>query len=100
VRQTPEASALGLSGLEGEIYGHTTPSATGIAVIGSKVDDYALNVFFTEKKGQYWFSEDQLEFLHHSPGTEITIAGIDKKWVRASSGAWEERPNKPWWKFW
>ena len=100
VRQTPEAEALGLAGLEGDIYGETTPSVINVAVIGLKNEDHALNVFFAEKKGEYWFSEDQLEFLHHSPGTVITLDGVDKKLVRSSSGAWEERPNKPWWRFW
>jgi len=92
--------ALGLSGLEGDIYGITTPSVTNVAVIGSKVEDIALNVFFSDKKGEYWFSEDQLEFLHHSPGAEIKLDGVDKKWIRSSSGAWIEHSTKPWWKIW
>jgi len=103
VRRTPEATAAGLANLEGDVYGFTTPSVTSVAVIGSKSDDYALNVSFEEKKETFWFSEDQLEFVSHSAGAEITVG--KKKFVRGTSGEWigdsqTQMNAPPWWKFW
>ena len=34
IRQSPETVAAGVAALEGEIYGFTTPSTTGVEVIG------------------------------------------------------------------
>jgi hypothetical protein len=103
VRITPEATAAGLAGLEGDVYGFTTPSVTSVMVIGAHGEDYALNVSFGEKKETFWFAEDQLEFISHSPGTEIRVGGVQKKWVRAESGEWIEHSTaktKPWWRIW
>jgi hypothetical protein len=36
---------------------------------------------------------NQLEFLDHAPGSEVTLNGINKKWVRLESGEWEETPG-------
>jgi len=79
--------SLGIAGLEGQIYGETTPSVTGVDVIGELTDDYALSV--SVKGGaEYWFSPDLLEFLDHGEGTEIVIGNI--RAIRRSDGSWEE----------
>jgi len=102
VRDTPEAAEAGVANLEGDVFGFTTPSVTSVSVIGSGTADYALNVSFAEKKGEFWFAEDQLEFVSHSPGTRITVG--TKSFVRGESGEWIGDPSaslsRPWWKFW
>jgi|SRR5215213_2823528 len=107
VRATPLTEELGLAGAAGQVYGETTPSVTNVEVIGEIQEDYAINVFFEGRKESFWFAPELLEFIDHAPGTEITLHGVPKKWVRSSSGEWDESDtdnsqgiNKPWWKFW
>ena len=106
VRSVPLTVERGLAGLCGQVYGETTPSSTGVEVIGELHADFAVNVHFEEKGEAYWFAEELIEFVDHAPGTEIRLKGVSKKWTRSASGEWiEERvdpPNvrRPWWKFW
>jgi hypothetical protein len=107
VRRTAETESLGLAGRHGQVYGETTPSVTGVTVIGGGNEDYAINVNFDDLPGEYWFGADQLELVDHAPGTEIRLAGIDKRWIRGENGEWVETPpdsstgtRKPWWKLW
>lgn len=107
VRSTPLAEQRGLVGMIGQVYGETTPSATGVKVIGEVSKDYAVNVFFKERDEGYWFAPELLEFVDHAPGTEIRLEGIPKRWVRTEAGEWVEsetgdstNTNKSWWKFW
>jgi hypothetical protein len=93
VRQTPATEAAGVAGLVGDVYGETTPSVTGVNVIGELKEDYALNVHFEQREGEFWFNAGDLEFVDHRPGTVITIKGVDKKWVRTETGEWEETPG-------
>ena len=90
VRQTPATQAAGLAGLVGEVYGETMPSVTGVEVIGELKEDYAVNVHFEERGGQFWFHPDALEFVDHAPGTAFTLKGVDRTWRRTESGEWEE----------
>jgi len=100
VLSTPITEERGLAGLSGDVRGETTPSVTGVEVIGQPKTDYAINVFFESQKKSYWFASDLLEFVNHAADTVITLKGVPKKWVRSESGAWIEQPQKPWWKFW
>ena len=104
VRRTALTEERGLAGLSGNVHAETTPSVTGVEVIGQPKTDYAINVFFESNKQSYWFASDLLEFVDHAPGTEITLKGVSKKWVRSESGEWieqpQKQPQKPWWKFW
>ena len=100
VRSTPVTEECGLAGLSGQVYGETTPSVTGVEVIGEIKTDYAIDVFFESQKKSYWLTSELLEFVDHAAGTEITLEGVPKKWVRAPSGDWIEHSKKPWWKFW
>jgi hypothetical protein len=106
VRSTTVTIERGLAGLAGEVRGETTPSVTGVEVIGELRSDFALNVHLPEKGEAYWFAEELLDFVDHAPGTEIRLAGVPKKWTRSSDGRWIEEnapamaPRKPWWKFW
>lgn len=101
VRRSPETEALGVVGLCGQVYGETTPSLTGVTVIGKGTRDYALNVHFEGRAETLWFAPELLELVDHGPGTEIRLKGVSKRWVRSSSGEWIEIDEKrPWWKFW
>lgn len=106
IRSTSLTVERGLAGLIGQVYGETTPSVTGVKVIGEMHADFAVNVHFPEKGEAYWFAEELVEFLDHAPGTEIRLEGVPKKWTRTAEGEWvEERveamvTRKPWWKFW
>jgi hypothetical protein len=93
VLETPATQAVGVAGLAGQVYGWTTPSVTGVNVIGELKEDYAINVYFEERGEELWFASDQLELLDHAPGTEITLEGVDKKWLRNEAGEWEENPG-------
>jgi hypothetical protein len=110
VRATPETNSLGLAGLAGQVFGETTPSATGVEVIGNVTSDYAVNVRFEGRDGEYWFAPQLLEFVDHAPGTAIRLEGVPKSWVRNQTGEWIEIPDsdqsatarrrKAWWQFW
>ncbi|MCL4524150.1 MAG: hypothetical protein M1453_06515 [Acidobacteria bacterium] len=105
VRSTALTEGRGLARRVGRVFGETTPSITGVDVIGGSGADYAINVFFEDRNQAYWFAASLLEFVDHAPGTEITLEGVPKKWVRTEAGEWlevqrEEPGKRPWWKFW
>ncbi len=111
VRVTPQTEQASLAGLEGQVYGETTPSVTGVDVIGEPESDFAINVHFEARGDSLWFTPDLLELIDHAAGTEIRLKGVDKKWTRTPDGGWLEEPtsddapdstarSKPWWKFW
>ena len=58
IRETEETEAAGVAGLHGMVYGETAPSATGVEVIGSTTEDYALNVHFEERGEALWFAPE------------------------------------------
>jgi hypothetical protein len=93
IKASQETEALGLAGRVGQIYGWTTPSVTGVSVIGSTADDYAVNVHFEALDDSFWFSEDLVERVDRGEGTVISLEGRDSEWVRRADGEWEERPR-------
>lgn len=90
---TSTTLALGLSGRVGVVYGQTTPSVTGVEVVGETKDDYAVNVFFEELGEGHWFVDDLLEFVDHAPGQGVKIDGVKGRLVRNADGEWEELPT-------
>jgi hypothetical protein len=95
--------------MAGQVYGWTTPSQTGVEVIGDLKDDYAVNVFFAELKEDRWFAPELIEFIDYAPGTQFTVGRIPKTWTRTETGEWveieigsapDESEGRPWWKFW
>ena len=107
VRSTPLTERMGLANLVGNVFGETTPSVTGVEVIGDSEGSRAINVFFEDRNKGFWFAPELLEFVDHAPGAEIRLDGVPKKWVRSSDGDWTEfdaSKEKPktsaWWKFW
>ena len=92
VRSVPETEAIGVAGLVGQVYGDTTPSVTGVSVIGHSSANRALNVHFEGRGDTLWFVPELLELIDHAPGTEIRLKGVSKKWVRQANGEWTELP--------
>ena len=87
VRSTDATEALGIAGRIGQIYGETTPSSTGVAVVGDHRRDYAVSVHFDDPDGTTWLAEELLDFVDHGAGTKITIGS--KSFVRGYDGEWE-----------
>ena len=100
VRSLPETVELGVAGLKGSVYGVTTPSVTGVDVVGELKEDRALNVHFSDLGKAFWFAPHLLEFVDHGAGTEIEITG--KKLIRSADGTWRAHDGRDgsWWKFW
>ena len=93
IKRTEETQTLGLAEREGQVFGWTTPSVTGVSVIGTITDDYAVNVFFDELDEDFWFADDLVEQVDHGAGTVISLDGVDKEWIRLPNGDWKERPR-------
>jgi hypothetical protein len=91
VKTTPVTTDRGLAGKRGQVYGWTTPSVTGVSVIGDQSVDSAYSVHIDDLDDEFWFSEDLLEFVDFAPGTTISLGeGADKKTiVRDATGAWK-----------
>ncbi|MFM8593732.1 MAG: hypothetical protein ACKOCK_05000, partial [Chloroflexota bacterium] len=104
IRATEETEAVGVAGLKGQVFGETTPSVTGVEVIGTLAADFAVNVHIEERGEAFWFAPELVELIDHAPGTEIRLEGVDKRWIRTEDGAWMEEAvghkKKPWWMFW
>jgi len=114
IRSTPETEAAGLAGKTGSVCGFTTPSVTGVQVLGTMGEDFALAVMFNDESlPQTWIAEELVEFRDHAVGTEIRVGNM--KAVRAEDGSWIEtrldgtplgsptqnsREIRPWWKWW
>lgn len=90
VHLTKATEDVGVAGLVGKVYGETKPSVTEIEVIGDNGNDYAICVHFEETSKEIWIVPELLDFVDHGEGTEITLDGIDKKWVRNEDGGWTE----------
>jgi len=95
IRRTPETERLGIAEAIGNVYGETTPSETGVEVIGELLSDYAHQVYFESLRKSYWFAPEMLEFVNHAPGTEVHVHGTAFKSVRQRDGTWKDVPIDP-----
>ncbi len=105
VRPAPETVSLGIAGLSGQVFGFTTPSVTGVSVIGSTGEDYAINVSIPGRGSDFWLAAHLVEVIDHAPSTTISIDAAPTQHVRNADGTWRVEPKspsnaKPWWKFW
>lgn len=70
----------------------TTPSVTGVEVIGTTTKDIAIAVTLEVQTKQLWFAEEVLDFVDHGAGTIVETRG--RKLVRDEHGSWREvKPN-------
>lgn len=77
----------GHANLIGVCFGMTTPSTTGVEVVGDAIDDVALNVHFgSEETGDAWFAPDLVCLVDHAVGSHATVA--DRSFVKAADGNW------------
>ena len=90
IRRTAETEAADLADRSGIVYGTTTISVTGVAVVGKPEEDTAINVFFEESGEDVWLAPQLVEFIDHNPGTTITLSGVPKTWTRDTTGDWVE----------
>ena len=93
IRAATATHALAVAGQTGIVYGQTTPSVTGVNVIGDAHDDRAIGVMIEGKAESLWFVESLLELVDHQPGTIVEIAG--RRLVRDERGEWHEPDAKP-----
>lgn len=108
---TPLTAAHGLAGAAGEVRGETTPSVTGIEVIGVLTGDYAVHVYLPDRDEGFWLAPDLVEFVDHAPGSTMSLdlPGGRKTWRRTADGEWVEEanatiapttPRRRWWFPW
>jgi len=88
IRSTDATEARGVAGQTGIAYGYTTPSVTGVEVIGNPSEDYAVSVGIEGLNEQFWFAEDLLEFVNHGAGTTMEVGG--RRFIRDEHGEWRE----------
>jgi hypothetical protein len=98
VLQSPETDALRISGLTGMVLGVTTPSVTGVQVIGDTTGDCAFNVDLGVDRRNLWLAPALLEFVDHAPGSVAKIGRTEM--IRDEQGNWLVTNKKRWWKLW
>jgi len=92
IRLTETTETLGIAGQMAIVNGRTTPSVTGVEVIGKSSKDIAIAVTLEGQTNQLWFADEVLEFVDHGAGTTVEIAG--RKLIRDEQGDWREvKPN-------
>ena len=80
----------GHAGMVGVCYGLTTPSASGVDVIGLSSEDVALNVNFgASGHGDAWFAPDLVVLVDRHAGAVATVGG--KAFVKTEDGGWIEQ---------
>lgn len=94
IKLSEETERLRLAGLEGHIYGWTTPSVTGVDVIGAQDDYIAVNVFIEKLDEDFWFAKDLVEVLGPEVGAVFSLDASENEYVRLADGSWKERPKR------
>ena len=101
VRQNRETTEAGIAGLYGTVYGFTTPSASGVAIVGSLADDFAMNVHIDSLNQAFWLDPSAIELLERPETMEFSVG---EKTIRVTQqdGVYKEEivTQRPWWKFW
>ncbi|QLC23005.1 hypothetical protein HFP51_12900 [Parasphingopyxis sp. CP4] len=94
IKKSEETDRRGLAGLEGHIYGWTTPSVTGVDVIGAQDEDFAINVFIETLDEDFWFTKDLVEVLGPEVGAVFSLDASENENVRLPDGSWKQRPKR------
>lgn len=74
----------------GVCYGMTTPSVTGVEVVGGAPNDVALNVHFDEEVPDAWFAPELVVLVDHAVGSRATVG--DQAFVKTDGGDWVPQP--------
>lgn len=90
---TPETERASLARLVGEVRGETKPSVSGVTVVGGAADDFALEVYFEERKESHWLPLELVRFVGREHG--------EREGSRKETGKWQEKdlPRSPWQRF-
>jgi hypothetical protein len=92
IASAPETQALGYAGRSGSCVSITTPSLTGVEVIGDLRNDRALNVHFDEPYIEdAWFSPELVEFVDRPEEIVIQfgVTGFGETTLRRDAdGSW------------
>jgi hypothetical protein len=101
IKVTPDTLREGIAGLEGTVYGFTTPSSTAIEAVGQLTDDFALNVHIDDLDKAFWLDPSNIELVSRPETMEFSIAGKTIR-VTQKDGVYTEEivAPRPWWKFW
>jgi hypothetical protein len=79
-------SALGYADRVGVFYGFTSPSVTGVEVVGEITEDVAFAVDFGDGTETVWFSPHLVELVDQAPGITATVG--DQEFVKGDDGRW------------
>jgi hypothetical protein len=70
----PPTPQSGHATLVGVCYGMTTPSVTGVEVLGDAFDDVAVNVHFeNDAVPDAWFAPELVTLVDHAVGSRATV---------------------------
>ena len=101
IKQTPDTLKAEIAGLNGTVYGFTTPSASGVTAVGPLSDDFALNVHVDSLRKAFWLDPSTIDLVERPETMEFSVAG---KTIRVTQKGSEYREEvispRPWWKFW
>jgi hypothetical protein len=89
IATTPATQRLGYAGALGVVMGFTTPSVTGVEVVGDSDEDLALGVSFDELEDA-WFAPGLLDKVDLQPGTEVRIGAW--RFIATADGEWKLAP--------
>jgi hypothetical protein len=91
---TPLTESLGFAGRVGTCFGFTTPSVTGVEVVGGRATDLAFNVHFDEDDvDDAWFSPELVESLGPTAGMTASIG--EHHFVITQDGQWVPLDDEP-----
>ena len=91
-KATPETIVVGVAGLEGDLFGWTTPSETGVEVVGGAPDDVAVFVDVDRRPGEFWIRPDLIVLVDENIGGEIRLGS--RTFVKQPDREWVERPRR------
>ena len=94
VLETPDTLLAGIAGLEGEVYGFTAPSVSGISAVGALANDFAINVYVGQLGQDFWLDPSSVELVARPDVMEFGVAGKTIRITRTAEGYSEEIVEK------
>lgn len=84
---TDATQRSGHANLVGVCFGMTTPTVTGVEVVGDAVEDVALNVHFDDDDvPDAWFAPQLVTLVDHAVGSQASIG--DHSFIKGPDGEW------------